>query len=169
MINASSSTTSIDLGFRAIVEDLLRLDGIEVKSGILESDAGITYSDGETLINVAAANEHGLGVPQRSFLASTFIEQEHKWFNRIKLYMNKAARAGISSSVPNKIGHVVNSSIKRKIAIIKTPPSAARTIAKKRASGARRPDKPLMDTYKLYRSINYSVSRSGSLISHHIK
>lgn len=72
MAGVSASVTVRDLGWRRVKTRMREMDGRSVKVGILAKDAGKTYDDGTTVVDVATFNEYGTTTsPKRPFLRHT--------------------------------------------------------------------------------------------------
>ena len=107
------------------------------------------YPDGTSVILVGAVHEFGSparGVPQRSYLRSTVVENKSKY----KQEFRKLSKQIISGKIDTKkalniIGLTVQSDVQNKLRSIKTPPLKYRE------------GNPLIDTGHLIQSITYKV------------
>jgi hypothetical protein len=90
--------------------------------------------------------------PRRSFLRSTYDENEKAYIRYFSRSYARALKAGKKVDAPLRIiGLKIASDVRRKIDAGVPPPNAPSTIAKKGSS------KPLIDTGALKRSIGHEV------------
>lgn len=123
---------------------------VKVLAGV-PADA-VPYPGGTPVVEVAIKNEFGIGVPERSFVRSTFKENQNEYKER----SIKAVKVALKGDKPLRrsmsiLGSDVSSDIKRKIVDIKEPPNAPLTIALKGSSN------PLIDTGHMKNSVTYEV------------
>lgn len=116
------------------------------------SEGGSTqYPNGESVLDVAARNEFGIGVPERSFLRTggqEFVEDSKTMFKKAIISVNGGG--DLQSEVDN-IGLKAVSAIQQKIISIDSPANAESTIAQKGSSN------PLVDTGLMGQSVTYEV------------
>lgn len=121
-------------------------------------DAQPYPEDGTSVAMVAAAHEFGNSqVPERSFLRSTFDEQQKKYIGMASKLFKKVVDGKMTTlKIANLIGSEAQDDVIDKINSIKTPPNSAATIARKGE------DNPLVDTGHLKKSIRYEVETGKS-------
>ncbi len=139
----------IDRGYKGIRERIALMKGSYTKVGI---QVGAKEQDGVTdLTIVAAANEFGTDkIPERSFLRSTFAEEEEN-LARITRGEVDAILAGtrtIDQSLA-LIGEYFTGRVQAKIHSHPPPPNSPKTIARKGSSGT------LIDSGQLVQSIRH--------------
>lgn len=130
-----------------------------VKIGILKNRFGDQKSGDETIIatlgEVAISNEFGSperGIPERSYIRSTFDENKEKWLGLMSRQIDKLIEGKTTEEkILATMGEHIKSEIQRKIVDLRTPPNSPETIAKKGSSN------PLIDTGQLRQSIDYEV------------
>jgi len=141
------SSKDKDLGFKEIVTNFKKLSGVTIKIGI-QADAGSNQVTGEKVVDYAYLNEFGTNkIPQRSFIRSTFDEQNKNWYKA-------AADINITGNILadlKKIGVQATNDITKKIDTTYYPPNSPFTIAKKGSS------KPLIDTGQMRASVKYVI------------
>lgn len=120
---------------------------------------GTIKRTGDTKSNaqVAADNEFGAtGVPERSFMRSTFDEQVNRWFTITKKY-HSAVLAGKMDvyQALEKMGVIIKSDIQAKITSNIPPPNSPATIARKGS------DRTLIDTGQLLNSVTQKIVEDG--------
>lgn len=152
---------------KAIEKAMIEINTMEVVVGITkESATKAIYtnkdgSDGASVLEVGAAHEYGIGVPQRSFLRATWIKKE-KEINKIKknIFLKMV---DLSMSVED--GHdllgVALSNFSKEAFIDggfgEWQPLSAETIALKKSS------KILIDTGVLRSSIDYETRKISNV------
>ncbi len=119
-------------------------------------DAQPYPEDGTPVAMVAAAHEFGNAqVPERSFLRSTFDEQQKNYIKMASKLFKKAVDGKIDAEqIADLIGLEAAADVVDKINAIQTPPNTDATILKKGSSN------PLVDTGHLKQSIRHEV-RAG--------
>lgn len=143
------------LGLSGLMNTLGKADGMSVKVGVLGA-AGV---EGETsIVDIALIHELGApraGIPERSFLRSTF-EAKSRQIGRLAEQMAKKAYEGqgVEQSL-NLMGTYLVAEIRKTIAARITPPLKEATITRKGS------DLPLVDTGQLINSITYTVGHAG--------
>jgi hypothetical protein len=119
-----------------------------------------------TLLDVARANEFGLGVPERSFLRSTFDDHRGAYRQLLAAGLRREilaiARRGASPINPRdavtlkRVAVKAEGDVKRAIAAGIPPPNHPLTVARKGSS------KPLIDTGQLRTSITSAIRSRSS-------
>lgn len=158
---AKFTLREIDRGYNALKKTLkdIRASKAHVRVGVFE-DAN-ARTDGMTQAKLAAIHEYGapsVGVPERSFLRSTFdarrdeyIEQLRKLVKDVYVQRISPERAlglvGVQAAADIKKGITTGDGI--------PPPLQAATIARKGS------DRPLVDTGRLLNSITWKVVNDG--------
>lgn len=151
-----------DLGYNKILKEIQELSGSSLLIGIQEGTIthaqtvhGHSQVAGLSVAQYAAKNEFGApGVPQRSFLRSTFDENVAKIENVIQIQYGKIIDGVLTTDIALKqIGQVVTGMVQNKIRSIVTPPNSPRTIALKGSS------KPLIDFGQMFASIRYTIRK----------
>jgi hypothetical protein len=132
-----------DKGFNKIIENLERLARTELTVGIFE---GSVNRDGIEIAPYAYRNEFGLGVPQRSFMRSTY-EEKNGWKNVIEQVYDEVIQGRSVESAVGMLGEIVTNDIKTKISNNIPPPNAIETVRRKGSS------KTLIDTGAMRQSV----------------
>jgi len=132
-----------DKGFNKIIENLERLARTELTVGIFE---GSVNRDGIEIAPYAYRNEFGLGVPQRSFMRSTY-EEKNGWKNGIEQVYDEVIQGRSVESAVGMLGEIVTNDIKTKISNNIPPPNAIETVHRKGSS------KTLIDTGAMRQSV----------------
>jgi len=132
-----------DKGFNKIIENLERLARTELTVGIFE---GSVNRDGIEIAPYAYRNEFGLGVPQRSFMRSTY-EEKNGWKNGIEQVYDEVIQGRSVESAVGMLGEIVTNDIKTKISNNIPPPNAIETVRRKGSS------KTLIDTGAMRQSV----------------
>lgn len=150
-----------DMGFDRILEDLKKLGGYSILTGIQESakTGAIVKGDrklkaGQSIAQYAAENEFGTRkIPERSFMRSSFDENVNKIANAAN---NQIALVIVGKKSINQALHVLEIALQQmvqnKIRAIQTPPNSPVTIAIKGSS------KPLIDFGNMIASVR-SITR----------
>jgi len=163
-----------DRGYKKVLSDVLEAAGgpNTVVVGIRQGDGGgkRTKTVGKpgarravpgkasdpTLAEVAAMNEFGFErTPERSFMRSTFDEQEGNYVNVLAKGLGLVVDG--KESVPTVLGILgerMKDDVQEKITTLQTPPNAAQTIA---AKGS---DNPLIDSGRMRQAIGYDVRKT---------
>lgn len=132
----------------------LRGAAARVTVGVHQEEGAAAHGDGPaTVADVGCYNELGLGVPQRSFVASTVDEKEDLYRAELReaaddVVMGRTANAS-SSLVP--LGRRAQEDIQATIRGGVDPPDEAATVEQKGSSTT------LMDSEQLYGAIQYKV------------
>ena len=156
MIRAKANTRNTAAKFLEKMRDRIG-DGTDILVGI-PKDAQPYPEDGTPTAMVAAAHEFGNAqVPERSFLRSTFDEQQDKYISMAAKLFKKAVDGKMTAKkIADLIGLEAAADVVDKINAIQTPPNSAATILKKGSSN------PLVDTGHLKQSIRHEVRTEKS-------
>lgn len=129
--------------------------------GSLGIEVGIFGSEDSFYAMIAGVHEFGMTIrqekgniviPERSFLRSTFDEQNKKWFQFVKKRIPSLLDGRISArQLCELLGTKMVADIQKKIKDIDDPPNATSTIAQKGSSS------PLIDTGGLRMRVTYKV------------
>ena len=146
-----------DLGWQRIVLELARMENAVVDVGV-HSDAG-SSKEGTPIAAYGAYNEYGApkaGVPERSFMRSTFDETIPK-LNRIREKALETVYLGrlTAEQAAAALGEQHQGDIQRKIRSGVPPPNKPATIKRKGSSTT------LNDDGLLRQSIRYEVGSTG--------
>lgn len=142
--------TDRDLGLKAFIRQLEEAKVCEVAIGILEG----SVADGQQIAEYAAANEYGTnkGVPERSFMRTSFDENSHgisvvmgQQFAKVKRG-EKSVRAALEH-----LGMYHQKHIKEKIGSNIQPQNHPETIRRKKSS------RTLIDNGDMINSVHYVV------------
>ena len=147
-----------DHGWRALRRQLRTLSGVSVAVGIQgpEAEAQAPEHGGDvTNLELAYWHEFGLGVPQRSFLRSTFDENRPRYEQLALRASTQAAQGGDPSQLMFRLGETVRADIIKKVRGGLSPPLAPATLARRAGGGTR----PLWDKGILIGSITSKVER----------
>jgi hypothetical protein len=149
------TVTDTDLGYRRLVRDLRKMPDLRVVVGIRQ-DAGLS-EDGESLAAIATYNEFGLGVPERSFMRSTFDERKTAYDDIGQRELGRVVdgKQDVRQAL-GRLGLVVTGDVQAKIVDLREPPNAPLTIALKGSSN------PLIDTGRMRQSIGHEVRTGAS-------
>ena len=157
MITAKLKTNTTAAKFLAQMRKRVGGD-TDILVGVPKDTEPYTKDDDSTIpvATVAAAHEFGNSqVPERSFLRSTFDEQQKKYMGMAAKLFKKVVEGKMTTKrIADLIGSEAQDDVIDKINSIKTPPNSAATIARKGE------DNPLVDTGHLKKSIRYEV-RTG--------
>jgi len=121
--------------------------------GIMGAEATASHANSElTNVEVAAFNEFGLGVPERSFIRETFDMYRGEY----KTIMRRLAEQIVAGQIDQRfalevIGQKMESDIKRRIEKGIPPPNAPSTIKQNGSS------KTLINTSQMKNSITHAV------------
>ncbi len=130
----ATKVRDIDRGYKKIIKTTRGFDGLQIVVGLQGEEGGAIHPDSEiTTAGIGTIQEFGLGVPERSFLRSTFDENVPKWTRQMediagKVYDGSEASALRAAGI---LGEVASSDVKEKIASGVPPPNAPSTIARK--------------------------------------
>lgn len=168
--------TDKDKGWKRILREVQAANGAYVKVGVLQSAP--PEENGMSMAKVATINEYGapsVGIPSRPFMRQTMARISNQIKNAFKSEYSKIL-AGKTKAVMSlkRIGTFVQKEIKREFTQGKFAPNRPSTIAKyasriaagkakqkgvknKSFNSAVMAKRPLIDTRRLSRSINYEV------------
>jgi len=127
------------------------LDEQTLVVGLREANGGRTDTE---LSNpeIGSFHEFGLGVPERSFLRSTFDEKEGSYRNILSKLATRTAKQ-LKGNIPLELlGLKVEADVKNKIRSNIPPPLSEATLARKKGKNV-----ALIDTTQLIESIDYEV------------
>lgn len=145
-------TIDKDRGRKRILRQMSRVKGSHVSVGLHETET--PYGDGTRVQDVGYWNEFGVGVPERSWLRSTFDEKRRKWRRRTKLFLGDVIFGRTTVAIAlRKLGFEMKNEVQNKIETMRTPPNAESTAAQKPTIG----NNPLINTRKLKRSVKSKV------------
>lgn len=137
---ASSRVIDKDKGFSKFFKRLRELDGLEAVVGILAKQGAQVREGGITMVELGTIHEFGApgaGIPQRSFLRSTFDENRNK-YDRLLKDATKGVVSPRTASVPKralfKVSQVARTDVVKKISSGIPPPNDPATIARKGSS-----------------------------------
>ena len=132
----------------------------DILVGVPKDTEPYTTDDDGTIpvATVAAAHEFGNSqVPERSFLRSTFDEQQKKYIKMASKLFKKVVDGRMTTErIAGLIGSEAQDDVREKIDAIQTPPNSDATILKKGSSN------PLVDTGHLKQSIRHEVRTEKS-------
>lgn len=143
-----------DKGWRKMFEQSIAM---ESKPHVIAGVIGSHSDTGFEQVEIAGVHEFGSAernIPERSFIRSTFDEQERTFFYSAMILMDKIiiGRTKLRDAL-EQLGFIVQNSIVEKITTLKTPPLSPKTIAAKGST------KPLIDEGRLRASISFEVKR----------
>ncbi len=153
----ASNVKDIDRGFGVVRSNMRNLDGEAVAIGIQGPDAAAVVHDSSDLSNVALASIHEFGaplagIPERSFVRSTFDAKNKTWTRLIASLAKKIY--GATPQGPQRVlglvGEKAKSDMQNTINRGIAPPLKQETIDRKGSS------KPLIDTGQLKQSITWA-------------
>jgi len=140
-----------DRGWKKIKSQLIALrNGRAVAVGIQGDDASEDH-EGMTNAQLGAIHEFGLGVPERSFIRSTF-DENNAFQTRMDVLAKVALSGGTAKGQLIIVGEQARTAILRKIKSHIPPPLAESTVAHKKGETT-----PLIDTGQLWNSISYEI------------
>lgn len=163
--NTVGKVLDLDLGWDALMKTLQKVarEKPEIAAGIL-GDAGNkphpSSKTGETVAQIAAKHEFGVGVPQRSFLRATFEANKAEYQGLLARGLMDELMSSIGqrrvfdpNSAPalKRLALKMEGDVKKRIAAGIPPPNAPSTIARKGSST------PLIDTGVLRQSVSALV------------
>lgn len=157
---ARAAVVDKDLGFNAIIDEMLELANSSVLVGIQEkartvsqSKNGRSQTPGNYIADYAAKNEFGTAqIPERSFIRTAFDENIALIEKGVSIEYGKIIDQKISVRQGlGIIGQLMIGLIQRKIYQITFPPNSAATIAMKGSS------KPLIDFGQMVNNVTYAI------------
>lgn len=144
-----------DFGFRALIQRIRGLDGIEGTVGIQGAEASQVREGGTTNLKIAQVHEFGApnaNIPQRSFLRSTFDENERKYERELERGAGSVVDGKSAVAAVLRVTEIARADVLDKINSNIPPPLSDATIARKGDALA------LVDTGQLFNSITAKVS-----------
>lgn len=152
-----ASKTTLNLsGLNKIKRRLNTLDGKKVQTGFFKpipyvNDEG--ELTGATVIDVAAAHEFGIGVPERPFLSHTFFIKKH--YKEVTRQMLKRIVLLDRNTAPQLklLGETIEKDMKDVVTAWLNPPNSPETVERKGRND------PLVDTGLMRDSIESRVTR----------
>lgn len=157
MAHGKSSIKDKDRGYRKLRAQLAKADHDQVTVGIFAAEGdqiheGDPLADPQTILEVATANEFGIGRPERSFIRAWVDQSESQIRKKIKELLGWIVKGKISEAqAMNYLGLWAQGEIQKRIAAGIDPPNAPRTVALKGSST------PLINTGQLRSSITYQI------------
>ena len=150
----------------AIKRALADLADTRIIVGVIGAKAAYPVTKNANLADIASFNEFGTssgsysgrGIPSRSFLRSTFDEQQES-YSKIIGQLVKRAMAGTMTrdQIANRLGMTIKADVDRKIVTLSTPPNTETTIKLKGSSN------PLIAKGQLRQSIEYDIRRKSEV------
>lgn len=158
-------------GLESLRDNLRQLTQSFVVAGLTKDSN--PYPDGTSVVSVATDHEFGSvgsrtytsprgnqvtvsGIPERSFLRSTFDERKDKWTKKGKLIIQQMLRTRVDANLFfSALGSSMRNDIRSKIKAIDTPPNSKQVIEDKGSNN------PLIDTGHMINEIEYTI-RGGS-------
>lgn len=138
--------------FKKLIKRYSGDNEIAVGFPVGSESAGLSYPGGQKVVDVAAMNEFGIGVPERSFLRAggrEFVETSKSLFEKAVIKINEGGSNIEDES--EKIGLKASAFIKQKIVDLKDPPNSEETVRRKGSSN------PLVDTGLMRQSVTHVV------------
>jgi hypothetical protein len=165
----NTRVVDIDQGWRRLQQQLRALNGVAVAVGIQGPEAEVQapeHGGGVTNLDLAYWHEFGVGVPQRSFLRSTFDENRPRYEQLAFRASAQAAQGGDPSQLMFQLGETVRADIIKKVRAGIAPPLAPSTVARRFGVGqgdlpndAVSSAKPLWNTGIMIGAITSKVER----------
>lgn len=165
MVRRAVEVVDLDLGFKAILDEIEKAGRQQILIGIqegskthMQSRNGRVQQAGMNIAQYAAANEFGTDtIPERSFMRSTFDERIDDIENLVVTQLGLV----VDQSIPvvtayKRIGLGVQAMVQEKIREIRSPPNSPITIARKGSS------KPLIDFGQMIASVRYVIKKEKS-------
>lgn len=139
-------------GLQKIEAFLKDMQGHKLYVGVTKS-SNSRPKDGASNALIAYVHEFGVGVPERSFLRSTVLEQAQKYVKIQRDNIIPAIKSGVMTAEEayRRLGIVASNDVKLKITNGPFTALDQKTIDRKGSS------KPLIDTGELRQSITYEV------------
>lgn len=139
-------------GLQKLEAFLKDMQGHKLYVGVTKS-SNSRPKDGASNALIAYVHEFGVGVPERSFLRSTVLEQAQKYVKIQRDNIIPAIKSGVMTAEEayRRLGIVASNDVKLKITNGPFTALDQKTIDRKGSS------KPLIDTGELRQSITYEV------------
>lgn len=151
-----SRVTDRDRGYRALMASIDAAKRIRISVGIQKEEGAASAEGGQTVADVAEANEFGIGAPARPAISNWADENEAEGVQQMKADVQAAMRSRTSPAQRlDARAQVFAGSMQAKISAGVPPPNAPSTVAKKGSST------PLIDTGQFRSSIRGKVEASG--------
>lgn len=129
------------------LRQIAALDGVGVSVGIRPLGAASGDKAPAELVQVAAAHEFGLGVPERPFLRHALSENRDEWAGAARHAAKQAARGKSHQGTLRELGVAMVDDAQTSIESGPWAPNAPATIARKGSS------QPLIDTGQMLQSV----------------
>lgn len=136
-----------DLGLKKIYYKLSNLKKLQVTVGI-HDDAGM--NKGVSVVEYAAKNHYGWGVPSRPFLAIAF-DQNSGWKSAISAAVNTLFEGAVPSLALSDAGKKATDDVQNVIKSSVPPPNSPRTLLRKQGTIT------LIDTGVMLSKVDYRV------------
>lgn len=121
-----------------------------------EGNKFLVREKGKDQLEFAYMLAQEVNIPERSFLRSTFDQNEKKWFSFAKKQLEKIMTGEISAKEAcDRLGARMQSDVQKTIRNVRTPPNAPSTVASKGSSN------PLIDSGRMRQSIIWKVEDDG--------
>lgn len=115
----------------------------------------LAVADGNGKLTVMFHLTEEVTIPERSFLRSTFDEQNEKWGQLFDQWLDALIRGELSAEqVYQRLGAVIQGDIQMKIRDLDIPANAPATVARKKSSN------PLIDTGSMRQKVTWKVIKS---------
>ena len=139
-------------GLHKLEAFLKGMQGHKLYVGVTKS-SNSRGKDGKSNALIAYVHEFGIGVPERSFLRSTVLEQAKKYAQIQRDNIIPAIKSGTMTAdeAYRRLGIVASNDVKAKMVNGPFTPLKQQTVDRKGSS------KPLIDTGELRQSITYEV------------
>lgn len=140
-----------DLGYKSIIRDLQKLDGLEVVAGMLR-DSG-KASNGASYVDVAMWNEYGTRrIPSRPFIRISADTNKKAWEKLAGQCVNDVIDGDSPHEVAKVLGHRMVEDIRKVFGdTSKLRDNAKSTIAKKGRN------EPLVDSGEMRKRVNFRI------------
>jgi hypothetical protein len=149
----------IDRGWNRLVKNLVRSPNVRSKVGVQGSEAEVARTGGLTNAGLAAVHEFGSparGIPERSFLRSTFDEKQKGYQKELDRIAGMVLDGAALEGEMRLLGETYRSDIIGKIHSSIPPPLSPETIERKGGEST-----PLIDTGQLLNSISVVIEKGS--------
>lgn len=153
----SSKVSDKDRGYARVRANLAKAEHDQVTVGIFAAEGdeiheGDPLADPVTVLEVATANEFGIGVPERSFIRAWVDQNETLIRRKVKELLGWVVKGKITEpQAMNYLGLWAQGEIQKRISAGIDPPNSPATVARKGSST------PLINTGQLRASITYQI------------